>query len=160
VNPVRRRDLIAGLGVLPIVLPAEGWAQQDERKRRIAYLTPATGSPDDLFGVLEIRALVDGLRELGWADGRNITIEHRFSGSGRERIRTNAKELVALNPDAIVSAGGPSLAALLAETRTIPIVFTFVSDPVGSGFAANLAHTRRQRHRVQRQRGADRRQMA
>jgi putative ABC transport system substrate-binding protein len=137
---VRRRDLIAGLGVLPIVLPAEGWAQQGERKRRIAYLTPATGSPDDLFGVLEIRALVDGLRELGWADGRNITIEHRFSGSGRERIRTNAKELVALNPDAIVSAGGPSLAALLAETRTIPIVFTFVSDPVGSGFAANLAH--------------------
>jgi putative ABC transport system substrate-binding protein len=80
------------------------------------------------------------LRELGWADGRNITIEHRYSGFGRERIRTTAKELVALKPDVILSVGGQRLAALLAETRSIPIVFTVVSDPVASGFIANLSH--------------------
>ena len=117
-----------------------GCAQPTDRIRRIGYLTPATGAPDDVLGVLETRALVDGLREFGWADGRNITIEHRFSGSGRERIRTNAKELVALHPDVIFAQSTPPLAALLAETRTIPIVFAVVGDPVGSGFVANLAH--------------------
>src|SRR5205814_5770063 len=112
---------------------------QTERVRRIGYLTPATGSPENIFGVLQTRALVEGLRELGWFDGRNIAIEHRFSGDGRERIRTNAKELVALNPDVIMSVGGPVLAALLAETRTIPIVFTNVIDPAGRGFVAGLS---------------------
>jgi putative tryptophan/tyrosine transport system substrate-binding protein len=92
-----------------------------------------------VFGVLQTRALVEGLRELGWFDGRNITIEHRFSGSGRERMRANARELVAINPDVIVCIGGTLLAGLLAETRTIPIVFTNVSDPVASGFVASLA---------------------
>jgi putative ABC transport system substrate-binding protein len=136
---IRRRDLIALVGLLPIAIPASGRSQPAERIRRIGYLTPATGAPEDLLGVLETRALVEGLRELGWVDGRNITIEHRFSGSGRERVRTNAKELVEQNPDVILSVGGPPLAALLVETRTIPIVFTLVSDPVGSGFVANLA---------------------
>jgi putative ABC transport system substrate-binding protein len=137
---MRRRNLIAMLGVLPIAIPVIGRAQPVDRIRRIGYFTSATGSPEDINGVLHTRALVEGLRELGWADGRNITIEHRFSGSGRERIRTNAKELVALNPDVILSVGGQRLGALLAETRTIPIVFTVVSDPVGSGFVPNLAH--------------------
>jgi putative ABC transport system substrate-binding protein len=137
---MRRRDVIALVGALPIVLPAGGLAQPTERIRRIGYFTAATGAPEDLNGVLQTRALVDGLRALGWADGRNLTIEHRFSGSGSQRIRANAKELVALNPDVILSVGGVRLAALLAETRTIPIVFTLVSDPVGSGFVANLAH--------------------
>jgi putative ABC transport system substrate-binding protein len=136
---VRRRDLIAGLGVLPIVLPAEGWAQQGERVRRIGYLTPATGSPRDVVGVIETRALVEGLRERGWFDGRNITIEHRFSGSGQDRIQANARELVALAPDVIMCVGGPPLIALLAETRTIPIIFTSVYDPVGGGYVASLS---------------------
>ena len=135
---MRRRDLVLLAGAA-IASPRAGRAQQTERVRRIGYLTPATGSPENIFGVLQTRALVEGLRELGWFDGRNIAIEHRFSGDGRERIRTNAKELVALNPDVIMSVGGPVLAALLAETRTIPIVFTNVNDPVGSGFVASLA---------------------
>jgi putative tryptophan/tyrosine transport system substrate-binding protein len=135
---MRRRDLVVLAGAA-LVSPRAGRAQQTERVRRIGYLTPATGSPENIFGVLQTRALVEGLRELGWFDGRNIIIEHRFSGDGRERIRTNAKELVALNPDVIMSVGGPVLAALLAETRTIPIVFTNVNDPVGSGFVASLA---------------------
>jgi putative tryptophan/tyrosine transport system substrate-binding protein len=137
---MRRRDVIALVGALPIVLPVGARAQPTDRVRRIGYFTAATGAPDDLFRVLQTRALVEGLRQLGWVDGRNITIEHRFSGSGRERIRKNAKEFVALNPEVILSVGGQRLAALLAETRTIPIVFTIVADPVGSGFIASLAH--------------------
>jgi putative ABC transport system substrate-binding protein len=136
---VRRRDLASLFGLLPFTLPLGAHAQQRERARRIGYLTPATASPANLFGVLQTRALVEGLREFGWFDGRNITIEHRFSGDGRDSIRANAKELVALNPDVIMSVGGPVLAALLAETRTIPIVFSNVNDPVGSGFVASLS---------------------
>jgi putative tryptophan/tyrosine transport system substrate-binding protein len=137
---MRRRDLIALAGVLPIAIPVVGRAQTTDRIRRIGYFTSATGAPEDMNGVLQTRALVEGLRELGWADGRNITIEHRFSGNGWERIRATAKELVALKPDVILSVGGQRLAALLAETRTIPIVFTIVADLVASGFVANLAH--------------------
>src|SRR5262250_1603484 len=109
--------LLAGAAVFPSRVVR---AQQTERMRRVGYLTPVTGSADDLLGVRQTRALVAGLRELGWFDGRNITIEHRFSGSGRNRTRNNAKELVSLNPDVIVSVGGPSLAALLTETQTRP----------------------------------------
>src|SRR5262249_42070850 len=128
--------LLAGATIL--ISPTVS-AQQTEHMRRVGYLTPVTGSPDDLLGVRHSRALVEGLRELGWFDGRNITIEHRFSGSGRNRTRNNAKELASLNPDVIVSVGDASLAALLAETQTIPIVFANVSDPVASGFVDNLA---------------------
>src|SRR5712691_4491089 len=130
---MRRRDLIALIGLLPVTIPVAVGAQQQDRLRRIGYLTPATGSPEDELGVLQTRGLVEGLRELGWFDGRNITIEHRFSGSGRARIQANAKELVVLNPDVVCCVGGPPLAALLAETHTIPIVFVYVNDPVGSG---------------------------
>src|SRR5438876_1169755 len=135
---MRRRDLVLLAGAA-LVTPRMAGGQQGERVRHIGYLTPATGAPEDLLGVVQTRALVEGLRELGWFDGRNITIEHRFSGSGRERIEANAKELIALNPDVIMSVGGLPLAALLAETQTIPIVFTMVNDPVGSGFVASLA---------------------
>jgi putative ABC transport system substrate-binding protein len=135
---MRRRDLVLLAGAA-LTAPRISLAQQAERPRRIGYLTPATGSPRDLLGVTQTRALVAGLRELGWYDGRNITVEHRFSGEGRERIRANAKELVALNPDVIFCVGGPPLAALLAETRTIPIVFVNVNDPVGAGFVSSLA---------------------
>ena len=136
---MRRRDLVLVAGIATLV-PRSGLAQQRERIPRIGYFTGATGSPRDVIGVLETRALVEGLRDLGWFDGRNITIEHRASGSGREHIAANARELVAHNPDVIFSIGGPRLAALLATTRTIPIVFTLVNDPVGSGFVASLAH--------------------
>jgi len=137
---MRRRDLIAAMGALPLALTGPVRAQPTERTRRVGYLTAATGSPEDEVGVQQTRTLVEALRQLGWVDGRNITIEHRFSGAGRERMRSNAKELVALNPDVIISFGGLQLQALLVETRTIPIVFTNVSDPVASGFIDNLAH--------------------
>src|SRR5947208_10043358 len=136
---MRRRDLVVLAGAA-LVSPRAGRAQQAERIRRIGYLTPTTGSPENIFGVLQTRALVEALRALGWFDGRNVTIDHRFTGSGHERIQRSAKELVASNPEVILSVGGPALAALLSETRTIPIVFTNVGDPVGSGFVSNLAH--------------------
>ena len=135
---MRRRDLIALSGLLPLASMITAQAQQRERVPRIGYFTPATGSPRDTLGVLETRALVEGLRQLGWFDGRNITIEHHFSGTGHERIQATARELVARDPDVIVSVGGLLLAPLLAETRTIPIVFTMIGDPVGSGFVASL----------------------
>jgi putative ABC transport system substrate-binding protein len=136
---MRRRDLVLLAGTV-LAMPGLAAAQQADRVRRVGYLTAATGGPEDVLGVVQTRALVEGLRELGWADSRNIILEHRFSGGGRERMRSNAKELVGLNPDVIVSVGGLQLAALLAETRTIPIVFTSVSDPVASGFVTSLAH--------------------
>jgi putative ABC transport system substrate-binding protein len=137
---MRRRDVTLLLAALPFALLRMAQAQQPQRARRIGYLTPTTGSPENVFGVLQTRALVEGLRELGWFDGRNATIDHRFTGSGRERVRQTAKALVGTNPDVILSVGGPALAALVAETRTIPIVFTNIGDAVGSGFVTNLAH--------------------
>jgi putative ABC transport system substrate-binding protein len=137
---MRRRALIAAIGILSLAMPRMARAQQPDRIRRIGYLTPTTGSPENIFGVLQTRALVEALRNLGWFDGRNATIDHRFTGSGHERIRQTAKELVASNPDVILSVGAPALAALHAETRTVPVVFTNVGDPVGNGFVSNLAH--------------------
>ena len=134
---MQRRELLALAGTAALA-PVATAAQPADRTYRIGYFTAAAGAPEDQMGVLQIRALVDGLRAVGWYEGRNITILHLFSGTGRERIRRNAKELVALKPDVIVSTGGPQLAALLAETRTIPIVFTHVADPVASGFVASL----------------------
>ncbi|HEX6443190.1 MAG TPA: ABC transporter substrate-binding protein [Stellaceae bacterium] len=134
---MRRRDLVLLAGAVTLA-PRVGRAQT-ERPRRIGYFTPWTGSPRDTLGVLETRALVEGLREFGWFDGRNITIEHHFSGTGHERIAASARELVVRRPDVILAVGSPLLAALLAETREIPVVFTMVNDPVGGGFVANLA---------------------
>ena len=135
---MRRRDF--ALGLAAVLAPRLGYAQRPERVSRVGYLTPATGLPDDELGVRETRALVDGLRGLGWVDGRNIAIDHRFSGSGRARIEANAKELVALKPDVIRTVGGPPLVAVMAETKTIPVVFTVVGDPVKGGFVSSLAH--------------------
>jgi putative ABC transport system substrate-binding protein len=134
---MRRRHFLTGVALL---LPRAARAQQKERVHRIGYLTPATGAPGDELGDRETRALVEGLRELSWVDGHNITIDHRFSGSGRARIEASAKELVALKPDVILTVGGPPLAAVMAETKTIPVVFTVVGDPVKGGFVSNLAH--------------------
>jgi putative ABC transport system substrate-binding protein len=136
---MRRRELLALLGGAIVLSPAAGAAQPADRVYRIGYFTAVTGAPEDLFGVLQTRALVEGLRAMDWYEGRNIRILHIFSGTRRERIRRNAKELVALKPDVIVATGAPQLAALLAETRTIPIVFSNISDPVASGFVAALS---------------------
>jgi putative ABC transport system substrate-binding protein len=129
---MRRREFIAGVGA--VVCPVTGRAQQ---VRRVGMLLPLAESDP------ENRALVTTFREelqkLGWTPGGNLQIEPRWAGADSERIRAYAVELVALKPDVIFATTALALAPLQQQTRTIPIVFTQINDPVGSGFVASLA---------------------
>jgi putative ABC transport system substrate-binding protein len=133
---VRRREFAAGL--LLVAAARSASAPQGERLRRIGVLT--VGTAEDAPKLGQIPAFVERLRELGWVEHRNITIDYRFPAGQPDRIRQNARELVQLRPDVILSTGAPALAALLDQTRAVPIVFTNISEPVGSGFVSNLAH--------------------
>jgi putative ABC transport system substrate-binding protein len=115
--------------------PLAARAQQSARVRRIAVLT---GRPEDVESRGWIDAMRQRLNELGWRDGRDIRIQLR-AGGDVEEWQTYADELVASAPDVIVVVGNPGVAALARGTRTIPIVFVQVGDPVGSGFVASLA---------------------
>jgi putative tryptophan/tyrosine transport system substrate-binding protein len=112
-------------------------AQPSEPMRRVGVLM-ADGA-EEPEAKAWLAAFLRGLRELGWVEGRNLRIDIRWTAGSLERMRTSAKELVDLQPDAILSETTPVTAALERETRTIPIVFMTVSDPVGSGFVASLA---------------------
>jgi putative tryptophan/tyrosine transport system substrate-binding protein len=94
---------------------------------------------DDPVSQDRLAAFVQGLQELGWTVGRNLQIDYRWGGGNVERYRTFAAELVALTPDVLVTAGAPAVEALQRATRTVPIVFTNVTDPVGGGLVASLA---------------------
>ena len=85
-----------------------------------------------------VAAFRDGLQKLGWAEGRNIQIDYRWTALDKELIQRFAKELVALLPDLILTQSAPATAELLKQTRSIPIVFTLVADPIGSGFVASF----------------------
>jgi len=105
--------------------------------RRIGILiAQAEGDPE---GQVRIAAFLQGLQQLGWIVGRNLTIEYRWGGGDVDRIRKDAKDLAALAPDVILAAGGQVMAPLRDATRTVPIVFTQTPDPVGAGFVASLA---------------------
>jgi ABC-type uncharacterized transport system substrate-binding protein len=134
---MRRREFITGLGVAAVALPLAARAQQVERVRRIGVLMgwSETGPEFKSF----FAAFVQGLEQLGWADGRNMRFDQRWTHSEVDRIRPFATELVALQPDVILATTTPVTAALQRATRTIPIVFAVVADPVGAGFVANLA---------------------
>jgi putative tryptophan/tyrosine transport system substrate-binding protein len=93
----------------------------------------------DVEGELRLSAFRNVLAQAGWIEGRNLVIDERWAGDDKDRITTGAKELVAFKPDAIIGHGTPHVAALLRETRTIPIVFVTVADPVGSAFVNNYA---------------------
>jgi putative ABC transport system substrate-binding protein len=112
-------------------------AQQADRMRRVGVLEARAA--DDREGQARLAVFLQGLQELGWTDGRNVRIDHRWAAADADRHRTFAAELVALGPDVILAAGSQSVAALLQTTRTVPIVFVNVIDPVGAGFVANLA---------------------
>jgi putative tryptophan/tyrosine transport system substrate-binding protein len=137
---MRRRDFVALIGGAAVACPAAAHGQQPENVRRVGYLTGGMAGPEDTLAAAQTRALADGLRERGWVEGRNLTIDYRFGAGRLDRIRANASELIGLHPDAIVCTGGPALRALLDATRTIPIVFTTISDPVGAGYVTSLAH--------------------
>jgi len=135
---VRRRDFLKVIAGSAAAWPLAVRAQQPERMRRIGVLM---GYPEnDLEGPAFFAAFREGLQKLGWIEGRNIRLDTRWASPADAEARQRfAKELVALQPDVILSAVTPTTAALLQHTRTIPIVFATVSDPVGSGFVANLA---------------------
>jgi len=134
---MRRRDFIKAIAV-STTWPLAARAQQAEHMRRIGVLM---GYPEnDLEGSVFFAAFREGLQKLGWMEGRNIQLDTRWvSPDDAEARQRFAKELVALQPDLILSSVTPTTAALLQHTRTIPIVFATVSDPVGSGFVASLA---------------------
>src|SRR5215468_5945146 len=94
---------------------------------------------DDAESPARVAAFARGLQELGWIEGRNVRIDYRWGGGDLDRVRRYAAELVGLAPDVILVSSGSALAALQNATRTVPIVFVNVSDPVGAGYVASLA---------------------
>jgi putative tryptophan/tyrosine transport system substrate-binding protein len=132
---VRRREFITFLGCTA-VWPLAGRAQQSDRMRRIGVL--AGVAADDPNGRVRIAAFLQGLQQLGWTVGRNVQIEYRWAAGSADDLRKYAAELVALAPEVIFATGGTSLGSLLQATRTVPIVFAIVPDPVGSGFVDSL----------------------
>ena len=134
---MRRREFITLLGGGAVAWPLAVRAQQPERMRRIGVLM---GYPEgDLQAQAGVNALRKGLQNLGWIEGRNIQSDYRWAGPDAEKARTFAKELTGMTPDVIVSSTNQVTAILQQETRTIPIVFAFVGDPVGSGFVQSLS---------------------
>src|SRR5262245_1029616 len=126
---MRRRDFLIALSAA--ACPAVARAQKSEHLRLIGMLTTS----DDP----EMKAFEQELEKRGWSEGRNIHIERRFAPAGAQ-VQTLAKELVAMQPEVIFAMSRPATAALQKETSTIPIVFTYVIDPIGAGFIASLAH--------------------
>jgi putative tryptophan/tyrosine transport system substrate-binding protein len=135
---VRRREFITALGGVAAAWPLAASAQQTMHVRRVGvFMAYAENDP-------EARDYVDafnnGMKELRWTEGRDIRIDFHWATGDVNRMRSLAKQLVEQKPDVIVSNTTPVTATLLRETRTIPVVFVIVSDPVGSGFVAGLSH--------------------
>jgi putative tryptophan/tyrosine transport system substrate-binding protein len=132
-----RREFIALLGGAAAAWPLAARAQQADRMRRIGALMYLAA--DDPDSPARVAAFARGLQELGWIEGRNIRIDYRWGGSDFDRVRRYTAELIALAPDVILVSSGSALAALQNATRSVPIVFVNVSDPVGAGYVASLA---------------------
>ena len=132
---MKRRDfitLIGGAAAWPLAARA-----QQERMRRIGVLLPAAA--DDAEFQTRVGAFLQGLQELGWTIGRNVRVDTRWATSNAASIRKHAAELAAFAPDAILAFGASTVGPLLQETRTVPIVFPVVGDPVAAGFVESLA---------------------
>jgi putative ABC transport system substrate-binding protein len=134
---MKRREFITLFGGVAVAWPLAAHAQQPERMRRVGVLMafPA-GDPE---AQARLTAFLQGLEELGWTDGRNVRIDSVWGMGGPERIRRYAAELVALAPDVILASASSAVGALQQATRTVPIVFVTVVDPVGAGFVESLA---------------------
>src|SRR5262245_1190155 len=133
---IRRRKFLATLGGAA-AWPLAARAQQRERVRRIGVLMNLAS--DDAEGQARLAAFHQGLQQLGWTVGGNVQIDYRWAAGNADYFRKFAAELIALAPDVILSTGSPSVAALQQATRTVPIVFVTVVDPVSSGFVDSLA---------------------
>jgi putative ABC transport system substrate-binding protein len=134
---MRRRDFISLLGGAAAAWPLTARAQQSEGIRRVGVLMGVT--EDDPETKARLAAFQQGLEKRGWSEGRNVHLDYRFTAARAERIPAFAKELIGLQPDVILAQGTAAAAELQRETRSIPIVFVNVSDPVGSRFVASLA---------------------
>ena len=134
---MRRREFIAFVGGAAVAWPVTARAQQSDRMRRVGVLIPFAES--DGVAQAEVAVFREALQKLDWGDGRNVRFDYRWAAGDAGRVRAFAKELVSLRPDAVLARTTPVTAALLAETRAIPIVFVNVSDPVGNGLVASLA---------------------
>src|SRR4029077_19644 len=134
---MKRREFITLLGCSAAAWPIAARGQQPEWMRRIGALMYLAA--DDPDSPTLVAAFARGLQELGWVEGRNIQIEYRWGGGDMDRVRRHAAELGALAPDVILVTSGSALAALQNASRTVPIVFAGVSDPVGAGYVAGLA---------------------
>jgi putative ABC transport system substrate-binding protein len=135
---MERREFIVLVGSAVTAWPLAVRAQQTDHMRRLGVLFSVTEA--DAEGQARVAALRLGLLEHGWIEGRNLEIYYRWGGGDSTRLRAYAAELTALNPDVIFAAPSAALAAVQRVTRTIPVVFAQVSDPVGAGFVASLAH--------------------
>jgi putative tryptophan/tyrosine transport system substrate-binding protein len=135
---MRRREFIVLIGGA-VAWPLAARAQQTDRVRRIGVLM---GYPEnDVEGQAFVAAFEERLQQIGWTPGRSVLIDARWAPPGNvEALQRFAKELVALQPDLILSNTTPTTATLLQQTRSIPIIFAFVSDPLGSGFVASFPH--------------------
>ena len=134
---IARREFITLLGGAAAAWPLVAHAQQGEQMRHIGVLMNlAVG---DREGQGRLAAFIDGLAQSGWSNGRNLRIEVRWGAGDGDRFRQYAAELVALAPEVILAGSGATMPALLQATRSVPIVFTLVPDPVGAGFVASLA---------------------
>jgi putative ABC transport system substrate-binding protein len=132
---MRRRQFIAGLGSAA-AWPVVARAQQGDRVRRIGVLMPF--DENDPEGKPRYSMFIQALADLGWTDGRNVRMDLRWVGADINRIQALAQELVGLQPDIILASDTPAIVAVQRETRTIPIVFVNVTDPVASGIVARL----------------------
>jgi putative tryptophan/tyrosine transport system substrate-binding protein len=135
---MERRNFFLLFGGAMAAWPLMAHAQQGGRTRRIGVLMGF--AEDDEVWQTYLAAFKKRLQDFGWTDGGNLRIDYRFTGENAERTRLAAEELVALAPDLIFVSTNPAVSALMQATRTIPIVFTWVSDSVGSGYVASLAH--------------------
>jgi ABC-type uncharacterized transport system substrate-binding protein len=134
---MKRRDFITLLGGAAAAWPLAARAQQPERVRRVGVLMNLAA--DDPQALSRITAFVQGLQQLGWTEGRNMRIDTRWGAGDAARFHRYAEELLALAPDVILASGTPAIQALQQATRTVPIVFAVVGDPVGMGLVASLA---------------------
>jgi hypothetical protein len=134
---MKRREFITLLGGVAVAWPFAVHAQQVGSIRRIGVLMSWDESDPEIKTFLS--GFMQGLAELGWTDGGNVRMEVRWAGGNADRLRMFAKELVHLQPDVILATSTPATAALQQATRTIPIVFAGISDPVGAGFVASLS---------------------
>ena len=134
---IRRREFVTLVGAVAAAWPLGVRAQQPDQRKIIGVLLAL--AENDPEGQRYVSSLLNELQQLGWASGRNVQIEYRWTGADPGRIRTNVAELVRLKPDVILANSPLVVAPLQQQTKTIPIVFTQINDPVGSGFVASLS---------------------